>query len=104
MMEIKIKISDIDYAAAIDILAPALADKLSGCSNPVAAFALGRARDLSVTAAKTALKALPKNTMDELASVCLNHYGKEISRFVADMAARQNLSLKVQGLEAAAMN
>ena len=25
MMEIKIKISDIDYAAAIDILAPALA-------------------------------------------------------------------------------
>lgn len=54
MMEIKIKISDIDYAAAIDILAPALADKLSGCSNPVAAFALGRARDLSVTAAKSA--------------------------------------------------
>lgn len=104
MMEIKIKISDIDYAAAIDILAPALADKLSGCSNPVAALAFGRAKDLSVTAAKAALKVLPQNTMDELATVCLNHYGEEISRLIANMAARQSLSLKVQGIEAAAMN
>lgn len=42
--------------------------------------------------------------MDEFAAVCLNHYGKEISRLIADMAARQSLSLKVQGLEAATMN
>lgn len=101
-MEIKIMISDIDYIAAIDILAPALADKLSGCSNPVAALAFGRAKDLSVAAAKAALKALPQNTRDELAAVCLNHYREEISRLIVSMAARQSLSLKVQGIEAAA--
>lgn len=104
MMEITIKISDINYAAAIDVLAPVLADKLSGWAKPVADLAFGKAKNLSVTAAKAALKALPPNVRDELAAVCLNYYNKEISRVIANIANRQNVSLKVQSIEAASMN
>lgn len=102
MMEITIKISDVDYAAAVDTLLPALADKLSGSSNPIASLALGKAKELSAGAAKAALNALPQSMKDELAATCLNRYSREVSRIIADIAAQKNIPVKVEGVEVSA--
>lgn len=104
MMEIKIKISEVDYAAAVDALMPVLADKLSGCTNPIASLVLGKAKDLSANAAKAALKALPQSAKDELAAACLNRYGGEIARVIAGLADRKNIPVKVEGVAAAALD
>lgn len=102
MMEVKIKVSDVDYAAAIDALLPVLADKLSSCSNPIAALAFGKAKSFSTSAAKAALHTLPEKVKDDLAAACLNHYSGDLSQVISDIANRQNIPLKVHNIEAAA--
>lgn len=98
MMEIKIKISDIDYDAVIDALAPVLTNKRR--SNTTASPALETAKGWSLAAVKAALKALPQGARDKLAAVCLNHYSEELSRMIAGAARRQSFFLEVQGIEA----
>jgi len=104
MMEIKIRITDVDYAAAVDELLPVLADKLSGCSNPIASLAFGKANNLSASAAKAALKALPQSMKDELAAACLNRYSGGVSQALTTLAAQRNLFLNVEGVEVSVSN
>jgi len=104
MIEVTLKIRDVDYAAAVDTLMPVLLDKLSGSSNPIASLLLGKTRGLSSSAAKAALEVLPKATKDELAAACLNHYSAEISRTIADLAAQRGIHLSVEGVDVTVSN
>lgn len=99
MIEVKIKINEVDYGAAVDALMPVLLDKLSGSSNPIVKLLLGKLKSLSGPAAKAALDALPQETKDELAVACLNHYSGEISRLMVDMAQKKDIRVQVEGVE-----
>ncbi len=101
MIEVKIKISDVDYSAAVDVLMPVLLDKLSGTSNPIVSLVLGKAKGLPANAAKAALDVLPQETKDELAAACLNHYSEEIAKLMASMAMQKGIKIQVDGVEVA---
>lgn len=97
MMEVRIKIDAVDYAAAVDALMPLLLDKVSSGTNPLRF--LGRIKGLSATAAKAALDVLPQGTKDELAAACLNRYSEEISQAATNLAKQKNLNVNVQSVE-----
>lgn len=103
-IEVKIIVSDVDYSGAVDVLLPILLEKVS--ANPNYTFLssiVKKAEKLPAAAAKAALNALPQDTKDELAAVCLNYYGDDISRILISMAEQKNIYLKVQKVEVSAL-
>ena len=104
MIEVKMQIRDVDYAAAVDVLMPVLLDKLSTSANPIVSLVLGKTKDLSSSAVKAALDVLPKSMRDELAAACLNHYSGEISQLIVNMANQKNIRIKAESLEIAAQD
>lgn len=104
MIKVTLKIQDVDYAAAVDTLAPVLLEKLSGSAHPIASLLLGKATGLSTTAAKAALEVLPQGMKDDLAAACLNHYSAEISQAIANLAAQKDIYLCVEGVGVAVWN
>lgn len=104
MIEVTLKIRDVDYAAAVDTLMPVLLEKLSGSANPIASLLLGKTKGLPAAAVKAALEVLPKGTRDELAAACLNHYSAEISQALANLAAQKDIRLCVERVEVAVSN
>ncbi|MDE6589398.1 MAG: hypothetical protein K2K53_03425 [Oscillospiraceae bacterium] len=101
MIEVKIKISEVDYGAAIDVLMPVLLDKLSSSSSPIVKILLGKLKGLSGPAAKAALDMLPQETKDELAAACLNHYSEEISKLMVNVAQQKGINVQVENVEVA---
>lgn len=101
MLEVTLKIQDVDYIAAVDTLMPVLLERLSGSSNPIASVLLRKAKGLSVSVAKAALDTLPTSTKEELAAACLNHYSTELSQAIANLMNQKNISLNVEGIEIA---
>lgn len=99
MIEMKIKVSDIDYGSAADVLLPMLLEKLSSSADPLTASLLGKLKGLSGGAAKAALSFLPQDVKDELAVACLNHYSDEISRIMVSFAEQKGIGLQVSGVE-----
>ena len=101
MIEVKIKISEVDYGAAIDVLMPVLLDKLSSSSSPIVKILLGKLKGMSGPAAKAALDMLPQETKDELAAACLNHYNEEISKLMVNVAQQKGIKVQVESVEVA---
>lgn len=101
MIEVKIKVSEVDYSAAVDVLMPVLQDKLSTSANPIISLVLGKTKGLPAKAAKAALDVLPQETKDELAVACLNHYSEEIAKLMASMAQQKGIKVQVDGVEVA---
>lgn len=99
MIEVKIKISEVDYSAAVDVLMPILQDKLSKSANPIVSLVMGKTKGLPANAAKAALDVLPQETKDELAVACLNHYSEEIARLMTSMAQQKGIKVQVDGVE-----
>lgn len=101
MIEVKIKISEVDYGAAIDVLMPVLLDKLSDSSSPIVKILVGKLKGMSGPATKAALDMLPQETKDELAAACLNHYSEEISKLMVSVAQQKGIKVQVEGVEVA---
>lgn len=101
MIEMKIKISKVDYGKAVDRLMPVLMEKVEVSGNPIASAVLGRAKGLPAGAAKAALDILPQKAKDELAVACLNHYSDELSKLMVELARQKDISVSVEGIEAA---
>lgn len=102
MIEVKLKISEVDYGTAVDVLMPVLLDKLSSSGNPIVQILLEKLNGMSGPAAKAALDMLPQETRDELAAACLNHYSTEISGLMVSMARQKGLRVQVEGVEVSA--
>lgn len=47
MIEVKIKISEVDYSAAVDVLMPVMRDKPSASANPIISIVLRKPRACS---------------------------------------------------------
>lgn len=101
MIEVKVNIQDVDYAAAVEVLMPVLLERLSLSSNPLASALLGKTNSLPAAAAKAALEVLPKNVKDELSAACLNHYSTEIAQAISSLAAQKGIYLHVDAVEIA---
>lgn len=99
MIEVKIKISEVDYGAAVDVLMPVLLEKLSSSSNPIVKIMAGKLNGLSGPAAKAALDMLPQETKDELAAACFNHYSGEIAKLVVNLAEKKGIDVQVDSVE-----
>lgn len=99
MIEVKIKIKEVDYGTAADVLLPILLDKLSVSANPITANLLGKIKGMSGNAAKAALSMLSQDVKDELAVACLNHYSDEISSLMIDLAQKKGINVQVEGVE-----
>lgn len=99
MIEVKIKISEVDYGSAADVLLPVLLEKLSCSADPLTAGLLAKLKGLSGSAAKAALNILPQDVKDELAVACLNHYNDEISRMMVNFVEQKGIGLQVSGVE-----
>lgn len=95
MIEMTLKIQDVDYASAVDVLMPVLLDKLS---VPIPSFLLGKTKGLPSSAAKAALDVLPKSVKDEMAAACLNHYSGEVVQAIESLAARKDIRLSVESV------
>ena len=100
MIEMTLKIQDVDYAAAVDVLIPVLLEKLSSFPGPIPLLLLGRTKGLPATAAKAALDVLPKGTKEELAAACLNHYSDEVVQAIESLAVQKGIRLNVESVEA----
>ncbi len=101
MIEVKIKISEVDYSAAVDVLMPVLLEKLSMSTNPIVSLILGKTKGLSSSAVKAALDRLPQETKDELAVTCLNYYREEIAKLMVDMAQQKGIAVQIDGVDVA---
>ena len=104
MIEIKLQISEVDYASASDSILPVLLERLPLPDNAIAAAALKKIRKLPVGAAHAALKILPQKTKDELAAACVNHYREQLSEKAVSMAGQKGVSLKVDGIQVSVLD
>lgn len=102
MIHIKISVSNVDYEAALDTLLPVLLEHLSKKSeNAFLSSILSKTKGVSSIAAKTALKALPQDTRDDLAVACLNHYREDIQRLLAEASKQKGIALQINGIDIA---
>lgn len=100
MIEIKIRVSDVDYEGASEVLLPKIMKHLAKKSgNPFLKGVLSKTKDISSTAAVALLKTLSKEKKDELAVMCLNYYQDKITRALVEASEKEGISLKVQGME-----
>ncbi|MDE7245691.1 MAG: hypothetical protein K2O18_17200 [Oscillospiraceae bacterium] len=104
MIEVKVKISEVDYISAVDSILPVLLDRVDVPDNPLAAAALQKLKKLPTGAARAALKVLPQGTKDELAAACINHYRDKLSEKAVGMARKQGISLKVEDINVSVAN
>lgn len=96
MININISLSDVDYEAALDALLPVFIDYLSKKSdNPILTTILTKTKSISTAAAKGALKALPQETRDELAVVCLNYYKDDIIHILTEASKQKGIVMKL---------
>lgn len=103
MIDIKISVSHVDYEAALDTLLPVLLEHLSKSSqNTLISSILQKTKGLSSIAAKAALKALPQETKDELAVVCLNYYREDIQRLLTEMSKQKGIAMEIERIHIAA--
>lgn len=103
MIDIRVSVSDVDYEAALDTLLPVLAEHFSKKSkNSFLSSILLKTKEISVIAAKAALKTLPQEMKDELAEACLNYYKEDIARMLTEMAEQKGIALKIESVEVAA--
>ena len=80
MIEIKMKVDEVDYERALETLLPLLAEHFSSkTDNALISGILSKTKGLPVAAVKAMLKTFPQETKDELAVFCLNYYGENIS-------------------------
>lgn len=89
MININISVKKVDYEAALETLLPVLLEHLSKKSdNTFLTGILSKTKSISVVAVKGALRALPQETRDELAVVCMRRFLRNISTEICIMGER----------------
>ncbi len=99
MIEINIKIKDVDYGAAVEAFLPMVIENIAE-KEEVGLFAklLGKNSSLSASVAKAALSVMPQNKKDEIAIAIIDKYKEEISKNLLNYAATQGLNLQIEDI------
>lgn len=99
MLNVHVSISEIDYEAALDTIMPIFLEHMSQNSDhSFLSTVLSKTKNLSSAAAKTAIKALPEKSKEELAVVCFNHYKESIIQMLTEAAAEKGIVVKMDDI------
>ncbi|MBP1754020.1 MAG: hypothetical protein H6Q59_418 [Firmicutes bacterium] len=103
MVELKIKISEIDYGAAMDSLLPVIIQHVSEGENAgFFAKMLGKNNAIAGVMAKAALAALPQNKKDEIAVAIIEKYHDEITKGLVEFARNKGISFQLDEMQVSA--
>lgn len=100
MIEIKLKIEDIDYDSVADILAPALKDRIDGSEFPAWARLLFLAGGMNGDAFKKILSRVPKDAIDDFVVKLLNEKGDKTAEFLEEIASSKGVNIKISDVKA----
>ena len=100
MIELKLKIEDIDYDSVADILAPALKDRIDSSEFPAWARLLFLAGGMDGAAFKKILSRVPDDAIDGFVVKLLNEKSEKASQIIEDMAASNGIKIKIADVKA----
>ena len=99
MIELTVKIDDVDYASLAELLLPAL-EKEAESADMLWAKLLLLGKGMSVSAAQSILKRMPQEKKDALAVKYINSNSVEIARKLEMTAAKNGFSLSIREIDA----
>ena len=100
MIEIKIKMINFNYEAAIEEYLPIITQKIA--NNEDAGFLakmVDKNSSLSAKVAIAALSVLPQNKKDEIAVAIIEKYKDELEKNLIDFAANKGLSFQLEDIQ-----
>ena len=100
MIELKIKIEDIDYDSLADILAPALKDRIESSEFPAWARLLFLAGGMDGAAFKKILSRVPDDAIDDFVVKLLNEKSDKAAAMLEELAATKGINLKITDVSA----
>ena len=100
MIELKLKIEDIDYDSLADILAPALKDRIDSSEFPAWARLLFLAGGMDGQAFKKILSRVPSDAIDEFVVKLLNEKRDRAAVVLEDLAASKGVKIKISDVSA----
>jgi len=100
-MELKLKIEDIDYESAVDLLAPLLIEYLrKEGGNPLLAKMLSGSPEMAKSAVKTILAHMPREKKDAMLVRLLNDNRAAICKAIEAFAASKKLHFRIMDAKA----
>ena len=100
MIELKLKIEDIDYESVADILAPALKDRIDSSEFPAWARLLFLAGGMDGAAFKKILSRVPDDAIDGFVVKLLNEKSEKASQIIEVLAASNGIKIKIAAVMA----
>lgn len=100
MIELKLKIENIDYDSVADILAPALKDRIDSSDFPAWARLLFLAGGMDGAAFKKILSRVPNDAIDGFVAKLLNEKSDKAAEFLEEMAASKGVKIKISEVKA----
>ena len=100
MIELKLKIDNVDYDSLADILAPALKDRIESSEFPAWARLLFLAGGMDGSAFKKILSRVPSDAIDEFVVKLINDKSGQAAKMIEDMAASKGINIKVSDVSA----
>ena len=100
MIEIKLKIENIDYDSLADIIAPMLKEKLDNGDFPAWARLLFMAGGMNGDAVRKILSRIPENKREEMIIQLLNKNSKAAAEMLENLAATRGIGIKIGDIEA----
>lgn len=103
MIEIRIKISKVDYEEVLDAIYPVVMEQVNKnqkiVSIPIIAKILPKIQDAGAAALKLLIRALPQETRDELTVACLNKFKGDILGLIEKEAKQRSIGIKVDDID-----
>lgn len=97
MLEINLKVENIDYNSLVDKLLPLIAENYRD-DGSVLGMVLNKTKGMQSSMAKAALSVMPQEKKDELAASLLMKYRSEIIDLLARTARENGVSMDIRDL------
>ncbi len=99
MIELKIRLEDIDYAGMVGVIFPILQNEAAKSDAPWAKIVQNMRGAPDEKAVRVLLKLLPQSMQDKLAVSLLETYKAEMPAMIADFAKSKGISLSVRDIQ-----
>jgi hypothetical protein len=101
MIELKMKVSEVDYDSLTELLLPAIFEQMGQSSDsPLWSKLLFSSQGLTEGAAKAVLKKMSKEKKDELLVKYINKNGAKIAELFMQMALSKGMKMTIDNVEA----
>jgi hypothetical protein len=101
MLELKLKVSELDYDSLTELLLPAIFEQMGqGSDSPLWSRLLFSSQGLTESAAKAVLKKMSKEKKDELLIKYINKNSSKIAELFMKMALGQGINMTIDEVKA----